>query len=66
MTGTLSWSLFGVVQPDDILFKDKTSTVIARVLYALFLILAVIMLVNLMVALLSNTYQDVQVALINN
>ena len=40
---------------------DKLSTAVVGVLYVLFLILSVIMLVNMLVALLTNTYNKVEV-----
>ena len=42
---------------------DHTSETIARFLFAVFLVLGVILLMNMMIALLSNTYQRVQVKL---
>ena len=40
---------------------DVTSTYGTRILYAIFLLVTAILLVNMMIALLSNTYQAVEV-----
>lgn len=42
--------------------RDSVSTAVVGVLYVLFLILSVIMLVNMLVALLTNTYNKVEVS----
>ena len=57
----LVWSLLGIAELDPLESLDGTSVVLVYVLYGLFLIMGVILLVNMMVALLSNTYQRVQV-----
>ena len=41
--------------------EDPPSAILAKLLYMVFLIMGVILLVNMMIALLSNTYQQVQV-----
>ena len=41
---------------------DSTSDIIAGLLFAIYLVMAVILLVNMLIALLSNTYQRVQVS----
>ena len=55
------WSLLGLVDLDSLNSVDNPSVSLIHVLYSFFLIMAVIFLVHMMVALLSNTYQQVQV-----
>ena len=55
------WSLLGLVDLDSLNSVDNPSVSLIHVLYSFFLIMAVILLVNMMIALLSNTYQQVQV-----
>ena len=57
----LIWSLFGLADLGAINSSDSITTSIALILYVVFLIIAVILLVNMMVALLSNSYQRVEV-----
>ena len=63
MVGHLAWSLFGVSagESDPMKTVDVPSEHIARTLYAFFLIFAVILLLNMLIALLSNTYQRTEV-----
>lgn len=42
--------------------RDSLSTAVIGVLYVMFLILSVIMLANMLVALLTNTYNKVEVS----
>ncbi|XP_015762586.1 PREDICTED: uncharacterized protein LOC107341655 [Acropora digitifera] len=56
----LFWSLLGLAELDTLDSIDHTSVTIVHFLYGLFLVLGVILLVNMMIALLSNTYQKVQ------
>ncbi|XP_078372242.1 uncharacterized protein LOC144655919 isoform X2 [Oculina patagonica] len=55
----LLWSLLGQVDLDPLDSVDSPSVILAYFLYAVFLIMAVILLINMMIALLSNTYQQV-------
>ena len=55
------WSLLGLADLDRLNSVDNPSVSLVHVLYSFFLIMAVILLVNMMIALLSNTYQQVQV-----
>ena len=64
MLENLCWSLLGVADLDPLSSVDEPSVYLAHFLYALFLILGAILLVNMMIALLSNTYQQVEVNLI--
>ncbi|CAH3162463.1 unnamed protein product [Pocillopora meandrina] len=60
MATHLGWSLLGLADLDRLNSVDNPSVSLVHVLYSLFLILAVVLLVNMMIALLSNTYQQVQ------
>jgi len=55
------WSLLGIADLDPLNSVDGPSVILAYFLYAVFLIMAVILLINMMIALLSNTYQQVAV-----
>ena len=57
----LVWSLFGMAEVSELNTADGTTKATALILYVVFLIFAVILLVNMMIALLSNTYQRVEV-----
>ena len=57
----LIWSVFGLTNLETMESHDKLSTAVVGVLYVMFLILSVIMLVNMLVALLTNTYNKVEV-----
>ena len=57
----LTWSLLGLAEVDKLDAADFPSVFFIRLLYGLFLIMVVVLLVNMMIALLSNTYQQVQV-----
>uniref|UniRef100_A0A6P8IXW9 Transient receptor potential-gamma protein-like n=1 Tax=Actinia tenebrosa TaxID=6105 RepID=A0A6P8IXW9_ACTTE len=54
----LFWSL--LIEPELLQSSDETSSVLIQILYGLFLIMAVVMLMNMMIALLTNTYQQVE------
>ena len=55
------WSLLGLSDLGPLDSVDSPSVILVYFLYAVFLIMAVILLINMMVALLSNTYQQVAV-----
>ena len=57
----LIWSVFGLTNLEKMESHDELSTAVVGVLYVMFLILSVIMLVNMLVALLTNTYNKVEV-----
>ena len=59
--GPLIWSLFGQAARADLQSYDTFSTYVVSVLYYLFLILSVIMLINMLVALLTKTYDNATV-----
>ncbi|RMX45042.1 hypothetical protein pdam_00011498 [Pocillopora damicornis] len=50
----------GLADLDRLNSVDNLSVFLVQVLYGLFLVMAVVLLVNMMIALLSNTYQQVQ------
>ena len=57
----LCWSLLGIAELDPLESVDSPSVTLAHFLFGAFLIMGVILLVNMMIALLSNTYQRVEV-----
>ena len=60
----LSWTLLGVTELDVFNAGVETpSDHLAQTLYAVFIIAALVLLVNMMIAVLSNTYERVQVIL---
>jgi len=58
----LIWSVLGIAELEPLQSSDGTSNVLAQLLYGTFLVMAVVMLMNMMIALLSNTYQQVEVS----
>ena len=58
----LCWSLLGIVELDPLDSADAATVTVVRILYGVYLIMGVILLVNMMIALLSSTYQRVQVS----
>ena len=61
MATHLGWSLLGLADLDRLNSVDNSSVSLIHVLYSSFLIMAVILLLNMTIALLSNTYKQVQV-----
>ena len=61
MARHLCWSLLGDVDLDPLESADNPSVILVHFLYGTFLLMGVILLINMMIALLSNTYQKVQV-----
>lgn len=57
----LCWSLLGLPELENFKSVDSPSVTLAHFLYGAFMIIGVILLVNMMIALLSNTYQRVEV-----
>ena len=58
----MGWSLLGISDAfDPMASVDAPSETIAQIFYAGFFIMGVILLVNMLIALLSNTYQRIQV-----
>ena len=60
----LIWSLLGLADSDKLGSTDQTSLILLWLLYALFLVMVVILLVNMLIAVLSNVYQGVEVTII--
>jgi len=61
MVEHLCWSLMGAVEVDPLESADDPSVMLVKFLYGAFLVMGAILLINMMIALLSNTYQKVQV-----
>lgn len=62
----LSWTLLGVTELEVFNTGMETpSDHLAQTLYAVFIIAALVLLVNMMIAVLSNTYERVQVILLH-
>ncbi|XP_020604926.1 short transient receptor potential channel 5-like isoform X2 [Orbicella faveolata] len=59
-SGSLIWSVFGLTGLGDMRSHTSSATKVVLTLFLAFLILSVIMLVNMLVALLSNTYDNVK------
>lgn len=53
--------MFGLTELEDMLSRTSLASRAALALYLAFLILSVVMLVSMLVALLSNTYDNVKV-----
>lgn len=56
----LCWSLLGIAELEALDSVDSATVTLAHLLYGIFLVVGVILLVNMMIALLSNTYQRVE------
>ena len=58
----MGWTLLGVSDDFDPMKSfDLPSMTLAQILLALFLIMGVVLLINMLIALLSNTYQRIEV-----
>ena len=60
----LFFALFGLTRPEDLQMTAKVGTwvvVWVKVLFALYLLLTAIVLINLLIAMMSDTYQRIQV-----
>ena len=57
----LVWSVFGLTNLETLESHDTWSDTVVGILYVMFLVLTVIMLINMLVALLNNTYNKVEV-----
>ena len=55
------WSVFGLTDLGQMESHTRLTSDIVAALYLIFLVLSVIMLVNMLVALLNNTYDNVTV-----
>lgn len=59
----MGWTLLGVSDDfDPMKSVDLPSMILAQVLLTFFLIMGVILLINMLIALLSNTYQRIEVS----
>ena len=58
----LIWSVFGLSDLEKMESQEQLSSTVVAILYVIFLIFSVIMLVNMLVALLTNTYDKVEVS----
>lgn len=56
----LVWTLLGITEVDPFNANESSSDVLAKILYAIFIIGALVLLVNMMIAVLSHTYERVQ------
>ncbi|CAH3147511.1 unnamed protein product, partial [Porites lobata] len=56
----LVWSVFGLTNLETLESHDTWSDTVVGILYVMFLVLTVIMLINMLVALLNNTYSKVE------
>lgn len=59
----LFWSLLGMAEVDSLNSVDEATVTLCKVLYAIYLVVAGVLLMNMMIALLSNTYQRVEVSI---
>ena len=57
----LIWSVFGLTNLETLESHDIWSNTVVGILFVMFLVLSVIMLINMLVALLNNTYNKVEV-----
>ncbi|KAL9984516.1 hypothetical protein ACROYT_G006819 [Oculina patagonica] len=57
MVKHLCWSLLGIAELETLDSVDSATVTLANLLYAVFLVVGAILLINMMIALLSNTYQ---------
>ena len=63
MVTHLGWSLLGQSEKSDLMPSvDFPSDTIVQILYAAFLVFAVVLLLNMLIALLCNTYQRIEVS----
>jgi len=57
---TLFWSLFDLADVDGLTIKDDApSTFLTKLLFGLYLIIAVVIMLNMLIAMLNNTYQSI-------
>ena len=57
----LVWTLLGIADVGPFTSHESPADYIAQALYGVFIILALILLVNMMIAVLSSTYERVEV-----
>ena len=59
---TLFWSLFGLIVPDNIQSSDETSEYLGKMYFGAYMIIAAILLINILIAMINNTYKKVIVS----
>ena len=59
----LCWTLLGITELELFNTTESSSDTMAKILYAIFIIVALVLLVNMMIAVLSHTYERVEVIL---
>ena len=57
----LCWTLLGITELELFNSTESSSDTMAKILYAIFIIVALVLLVNMMIAVLSHTYERVEV-----
>ena len=61
ITKHLVWTLLGITELEIFSTTESASDFLGTILYAIFIIVALVLLVNMMIAVLSHTYERVQV-----
>lgn len=63
---TLYWSLFGLVTLKDIKipYGQSFTSMIGMILFMAYHFMAIIMLINMLIAMMSNSYQNIEVGII--
>ena len=61
ITKHLVWTLLGITELEIFSTTESASDFLATILYAIFIVVALVLLVNMMIAVLSHTYERVQV-----
>ena len=59
---TMFWSLFGLIVPDNIESQDTTSEYLGKVYFGAYMVIAAILLINILIAMINNTYKKVIVS----
>ena len=57
----LVWTLLGITELEIFSTTESASDFLGTILYAIFIVVALVLLVNMMIAVLSHTYERVQV-----
>lgn len=60
---SLVWATFGMKSPEDFESKHKPETIIGKFLLGLWLLMSVVVLVNMLIAIITTSFQSVQVTL---
>ena len=59
---TLFWALFGLIVPDNIQNTDRVSDTLGKVYFGVYMTIAAILLINILIAMINNTYKKVIVS----